>query len=84
MDKQDITRRIDQVILRANGTTSASDDRLVADLLFDSLDLVDLAMGLEEEFQIEIPDDEWEQAGDKRICDLTDIVMAKLAAKEAA
>jgi acyl carrier protein len=37
------------------------DSRLIADLGADSLDLVELLMDLEEEFDIEVPDDEAEK-----------------------
>jgi len=53
-----------------------ADMKLMDDLSFDDLDMVELAMALEEEFGIEIPDEDcekWKTVGDvvgclKKIC----------------
>jgi acyl carrier protein len=62
------------------------DGTTLGDLDADSLDVVELVMGLEEEFEVEIGDDE---AGDKftettTVTDLCEFVTAKLDAKLAA
>ncbi len=83
--RQDIAARIsDRIADMVGNTPQSAEYRLISDLSFDSLDMVELAMGLEEEFQIEIPDDDWDDIGDARIADLTDFIAARLAAKVAA
>jgi acyl carrier protein len=62
----------------------AVDSTTLSDLDADSLDVVELVMGLEEEFDVEISDDE---AADKftescTVSDLRDFITAKLDAKE--
>lgn len=64
---------------------SASTVKLIDDLKVDNLDLVELAMAIEEEFSIEISDDEFEPfAGDvggeggKTVGDLVAMVEAKM------
>lgn len=50
------------------------DQRLVEDLHFDSLDMVELAMALEEEFGIDIPDDIWDSAGDRTLAQVAALI----------
>lgn len=56
----------------------SSETRLEEDLEADSLDLVELAMALEEELSLEIPDDELE--GIRTIGDAVDFVAERLPA----
>ncbi|MFV3126093.1 acyl carrier protein [Niveispirillum sp. KHB5.9] len=64
------------------GNRPVSPSHLIqADLGLDSLDSVELAMALEEEFRIDIPDDEWEDGPDRTVDDVVELVAAKLAAK---
>ncbi len=53
-------------------------DRLVDDLKADSLDAVEVAMALEEEFGVEILDDEAERV--ITVADVIDLIRTKLAA----
>lgn len=52
----DTRERVIQVIEDYYGTKPTGDD--LSDMDFDSLDVIELAMSLEEEFDIEIDDDE--------------------------
>lgn len=54
------------------------------DLGADSLDVVELAMALEEEFCIEVADDEAEKLNRATVGELVDFVHARLAADDAA
>ena len=51
MKKEEVLARLKEIIT----------DRLVEDLGADSLDIVELIMGIEEEFDIEIPDEDAEK-----------------------
>jgi acyl carrier protein len=53
------------------------------DLGADSLDVIELVMGTEDEFGIEIFDEETERLQSGTVKDLADLVTAKLAAKAA-
>ncbi|MFV3077486.1 acyl carrier protein [Niveispirillum fermenti] len=77
--RQDIAARIKTILTDMVGEAPQSEEaRLIKDLGFDSLDLIDLAMRLEEEFSIAIPDEVWDDTGDKSIRDLHDLVSARL------
>jgi acyl carrier protein len=56
------------------------DKNLVEDLGADSLDLVELAMAVEETFDIEIPDEEWEKMGDASVERVIHLVEEKINA----
>ena len=47
---------------------------LATDLLADSIDAVDIAMELEREFRINIPDKVWDEMKDYRVGELYDLV----------
>jgi acyl carrier protein len=53
--------------------------RFKEDLDADSLDLVELVMGLEERFDISVPEEDLENVG--TVGQAVDLVLAKLAAK---
>ena len=55
------------------------DARFKEDLDADSLDLVELVMGLEERFDISVPEEDLENVG--TVGQAVDLVLAKLAAK---
>ncbi len=55
--------------------------RLEEDLEADSLDLVELAMALEEELSLEIPDEELE--GIRTVGDAVDFIAERVSAREA-
>ena len=57
-----------------------SEARFVEDLGADSLDTVELVMAIEEEFGIEIPDDDAEKA--KTVGDVVEYINKKLGVKE--
>ena len=57
---QIITKHIKQIGFHSNDKVIHLDDDLYSDLGFDSLDNVELAMALEHDFKISIPDDEVE------------------------
>lgn len=59
--------------------TLNSDVRLIDDLLFDSLDMVELAMALEEEFGIDIPDADWENAADMSLTQAAEMIDRRLS-----
>ena len=59
--------------------TVVEDARFKEDLDADSLDLVELVMGLEERFDISVPEEDLENVG--TVGQAVDLVLAKLAAK---
>jgi acyl carrier protein len=58
------------------------DAKLTTDLGADSLDVIEMMMTLEEEFGIEMSDDEAEKLADATITDIVAAVEAKLALKK--
>lgn len=61
MKKEDIENRIKKIIahqLSVDASTLAEHQSLSSDLGAESLDIPDIIMALEEEFNIELPDDE--------------------------
>jgi acyl carrier protein len=64
MSSQSVEERVKQIIVEELGVDEAevtSNARFVDDLGADSLDTVELVMRFEEEFNIEIPDEEAEK-----------------------
>ena len=64
MDEQEILEKIRDIIadkLDADAGEVTNESRFQEDLGADSLDVVELVMGLEEEFDIEIPDEDAEK-----------------------
>jgi acyl carrier protein len=68
---------IDEHLL-GDGRTLARENNFTDDLGADSLDMVELVMAFEEEFGIEIRDDEAEKVN--TVGDAHDLLLAKLAA----
>ena len=64
MDAQEIKEKVKNIVAEQLGTDKSKiqdDSSFVDDLGADSLDTVELVMALEEELEIEIPDDEAEK-----------------------
>ncbi len=64
MTEQEIFEKLKKIIVEQLGTSEESitmEATFVDDLSADSLDIVELIMSLEEEFEIEIPDSEAEK-----------------------
>ena len=63
-NKEEVAKRVTQVIAERLGfmvDAVTPEKRLVADMGADSLDLVELAMAIEDEFAIEVNDEEGEE-----------------------
>jgi len=77
-EKDDIAERVRKIITEHLGVDEAPDDKgIIDDLGADSLDQVELVMALEVEFDIEIPDDDFEEA--ITVGDVVKIVRGRLA-----
>jgi acyl carrier protein len=77
---QETKDRVDKIIVEhlcVEKEKVVPDAVLVDDLAADSLDIVELVMAFEEEFRIEIADDEAEKVSTVR--DVHDLIEAKLA-----
>ena len=72
-------REVAVEVLSVDGATVQEDARFKEDLDADSLDLVELVMGLEERFDISVPEEDLENVG--TVGQAVDLVMAKVAAK---
>ena len=82
MDRADALSTIREVaveVLSVEPDQVTETARFKEDLDADSLDLVELVMGLEERFDIEVPEDDLE--GVTTVGQAVDLVMAKVAAK---
>jgi len=81
MTNDEIISKANKVIdehLLGDGRTLNRDDDFTDDLGADSLDMVELTMAFEEEFGIEIRDDEAEKV--EKVGNAYDLLIAKLAA----
>jgi acyl carrier protein len=72
-------REVAVEVLSVDGTTVQEDARFKEDLDADSLDLVELVMGLEERFDISVPEEDLD--GVNTVGQAVDLVLAKVAAK---
>ena len=72
-------REVAVEVLSVDPATVVEGARFKEDLDADSLDLVELVMGLEERFDISVPEEDLENVG--TVGDAVDLVMAKVAAK---
>lgn len=80
MTNEEIISKANKVIdkhLLSDGRTLNADDNFERDLGADSLDMVELVMAIEEEFNIEIRDDEAEKV--ETVGNAHDLLLAKLA-----
>lgn len=81
MTNEEIVSKANKLIdehLLGDGRTLARENNFTDDLGADSLDMVELVMAFEEEFGIEIRDDETEKVN--TVGDAHDLLLAKLAA----
>ena len=72
-------REVAVEVLSVDPDTVVESARFKEDLDADSLDLVELVMGLEERFDISVPEEDLENVG--TVGHAVDLVMAKVAAK---
>ncbi|HZP29809.1 MAG TPA: acyl carrier protein [Acidimicrobiia bacterium] len=72
-------REVAVEVLSVDGASVQEDARFKEDLDADSLDLVELVMGLEERFDISVPEEDLD--GVATVGQAVDLVMAKVAAK---
>lgn len=82
MDRENVFKLIQArlaELIECDPGTIALETRLEEDLEADSLDLVELAMALEEELGMEIPDEELE--GIRTVGDAVEFVAARLPAE---
>jgi acyl carrier protein len=75
----DALREVAVEVLSVDADAVNEDARFKEDLDADSLDLVELVMGLEERFDISVPEEDLE--GVTTIGNAVDLVLAKVAAK---
>jgi len=84
MNRQQIEQKVKKIIVeqinmwepRMTTKEIKPEDRLVDDLGLDSLDMVELIMAAEEDFDIEIPDEDAEKV--KTVQDAIDLVAGKV------
>ena len=72
-------REVAVEVLSVEPDQVVEESRFKEDLDADSLDLVELVMGLEERFDISVPEEDLENVG--TVGQAVDLVMAKVAAK---
>jgi acyl carrier protein len=72
-------REVAVEVLSVDPDSVVEEARFKEDLDADSLDLVELVMGLEERFDISVPEEDLENVG--TVGQAVDLVMAKVAAK---
>jgi acyl carrier protein len=72
----DVIREVAVEVLSIDGTTLTEASRFKEDLEADSLDLVELVMGLEERFSIEVPEEDLE--GVTTVGHAVDLVLSKV------
>ena len=72
-------REVAVEVLSVEPDVVTEDARFKEDLDADSLDLVELVMGLEERFDISVPEEDLENVG--TVGQAVDLVLAKVAAK---
>jgi acyl carrier protein len=82
MERDEVLSALREVaveVLSVEPDAVVEDARFKEDLDADSLDLVELVMGLEERFDISVPEKDLENVG--TVGQAVDLVLAKLAAK---
>lgn len=76
MERNELNKRVHRVISEQLGvkTEEVTQEDTLSGLGADSLDVVELVMAVEEEFDIEIPDSDIEEHDDMTVAVFTDIV----------
>jgi acyl carrier protein len=82
MEREEVLGALSEVaveVLSVDANAVTEEARFKEDLDADSLDLVELVMGLEERFDISVPEDDLENVA--TVGQAVDLVLAKVAAK---
>ncbi len=82
MERKELEKKVIEIIadkLGKNESDISLDSQFIADLGADSLDVVELIMGFEDAFGIEIPDEDAEKIS--TVKDAVDYIENKLASK---
>ena len=82
MEREEVVVALREVavdVLSVDPDAVVEDARFKEDLDADSLDLVELVMGLEERFDISVPEEDLENVG--TVGQAVDLVLGKIAAK---
>ena len=77
MQQEEIKTKVNAILgdqLNVEEKSIRMEANLATDLLTDSIDAVDIAMELEREFRISIPDKVWDEMKDYRVGELYDLV----------
>lgn len=77
MQQEEIKTKVNAILgdqLNVEEKSIRMEANLATDLLADSIDAVDIAMELEREFRISIPDKVWDEMKDYRVGELYDLV----------
>lgn len=77
MKQEDIKTKVNAILgdqLNVEEKSIRMEANLATDLLADSIDAVDIAMELEREFRINIPDKVWDEMKDYRVGEIYDLV----------
>ena len=77
MKQEEIKTKVNAILgdqLNVEEKSIRMEANLATDLLADSIDAVDIAMELEREFRINIPDKVWDEMKDYRVGELYDLV----------
>jgi len=84
MDLEHIQERLKKILIEKTGVKKEviePTDRLVDDLALDSLDAVELAMGIEDEFGLRISDADIKKL--QTVADVLDLISHRLSASDA-
>lgn len=77
MKQEDIKTKVNAILgdqLNVEEKSIRMEANLATDLLADSIDAVDIAMELEREFRINIPDKVWDEMKDYQVGEIYDLV----------
>lgn len=77
MKQEEIKTKVNAILgdqLNVEENSIRMEANLATDLLADSIDAVDIAMELEREFRINIPDNVWDEMKDYQVGELYDLV----------